>query len=75
MPRRLIVVCASAGLALAVFPAVPANAEANCVGQGARELAGPGFGQMVSGFAQQGLVGDFVSGLARTDRTDCPTAP
>ncbi len=36
MRRQMIVLCASAGFALAVLPAAPANAEPSCVGQGAR---------------------------------------
>ncbi len=73
--RRRLIVCATAGLALAVIPAVPANAEPSCIGQGARELAVPGFGQWVSGFAQQGIVGEFASGVARAERAACPAAP
>jgi hypothetical protein len=40
------------------------NSQNPCVGQFASGSAGPGYGQIVSGFAREGLVGPVVSSLA-----------
>jgi hypothetical protein len=64
--RKLLLV----GPALALAVGLPGHAMAAgnsqnpCIGTFASSAAGPGYGQVVSGFAHTGILGDFVSSFA-----------
>jgi hypothetical protein len=66
--RKLLLV--GPALALALSMGIPGhvmaagNSQNPCVGTFASSAAGPGYGQVVSGFAHAGIIGDFASDLA-----------
>jgi len=73
--RRIVFVLSSAALlslsaagGVAAADSGPPPNDHNCAGATVGQLAGPGFGQMVSGAAQQHLVDNF--GLANCDQTN-----
>ena len=66
--RKILLV--GPALALALSIGIPGhvmaagNSQNPCIGTFASSAAGPGYGQVVSGFAQTGILGGFVSSFA-----------
>ncbi len=48
----------------AASPVHAASSQANCIGTYASTYSGPGFGQFVASFAQQGILGRYIVGPA-----------